>query len=77
MNRLNRDRSLHPEDNFIAANILKYTGLQEKLQKSKQVTEMVRDTANNIADQQTTEATKGTSYKAIRRATEPAWEKSL
>ena len=76
MNRLNRDRNLHPEDSFIAARILEYTGLQEKLQKSKQVAEIARHTANNIEAQQTTEATKGTSYKAICRATEPAWEKA-
>ena len=53
MNRLNRDRNLHPEDNFIAANILVYTGLQEKLQKIKQVADIARDSANKMADQQT------------------------
>ena len=68
---------MHPEDKFIAAKNLEYTGLQEKLQKSKQVAEIARDTANIIAARQTImEATKGTSYEAIRRATEPALEKA-
>ena len=76
MNRLNRDRNLHPEDNFIAVKILQYTGLQENLQKSKEVADLARETVNKIGEQQTAEAIKGSSYKIVRRATEPAWEKA-
>ena len=59
MNRLNRDRNLHPEDNFIAIEILQYTGLQENLEKSKKVADLARYTANKIEEQQTAEARNG------------------
>ena len=74
MNRLNRDRKLYPQDNFIALKILQYTGLQENLKTSKEVAELARETVDKIGKQQTAESLKRSSYKIVSRATEPAWE---
>jgi len=74
MNRLNRDRKLYPQDNFIALKILQYTGLQENLKTSQEVAKLAKEAVDKIEEQQTAEALKKTSYKTIRRATEPAWE---
>ena len=45
-------------------------------EKHKKVADLARYTVNKIGEQQTAEAMNGSSYKIIRRATEPAWEKA-
>ena len=44
------------------------------MKNSKEVADLARETVNKIGEQQTAEALKRSSYKIIRRATEPAWE---
>ena len=76
MNRINRDRTLHPYDGFIATRVLQYTGLQENLKEIKKVADLAISTADKIEEQQTEETNNGLSHKIISRAMEPTWEKA-
>ena len=76
MNRINRDRTLHPYDDFIATRILQYTGLQENLKEIKKVADLAISTADKIEEQQTEETNNGLSHKIISRAMNPTWEKA-
>ena len=63
MNRLNRDRTLHLCDNFIAIKILQYTGLQENLKEIKKVADLARSTVDKSEEQQTEETNNGLIIK--------------
>jgi hypothetical protein len=76
MNRINRDRTLHPHDGFIATRILQYTGLQENLEEIKKVAELATRTADKIEEQHTQEINNGLDQRIISRAMNPTWEKA-
>ena len=63
---MNRDRTLHPYDGFIATRILQYTGLQENLEEIKKVAELATRTADKIEEQHTQEINNGVGSVVTR-----------